>query len=53
MKVHPKGFLGYLKLDQTYSLLSGREISLTLEFFKALDIRGEMVLDGNLKPLMH
>ena len=46
MKVHPKGFLGHLRLDQSYSLLSGRDISLALEFFKAIDVRGEMALDG-------
>ena len=38
--------LGHLRLDQSYSLLSGRSASVVLEFFKALDIRGEMALDG-------
>ena len=45
MKVHSR-FLSHLRLDQSYSLLSGRDISISLEFFKALDIRGEMALDG-------
>ena len=45
MRVHSR-FLGHLHLDQSYSLLSGRSASLVLEFFKALDIRGEMALDG-------
>lgn len=36
-----------MKLDQTYSLLSARDVSVVLEFFKALDVRGEMALDGN------
>ena len=45
MKIHSQ-FLNYLHLDQSYSLLSGRDVSVVLEFFKALDIRGEMALDG-------
>ena len=45
MKVHSR-FLSHLRLDQSYSLLSGRDVSIALEFFKALDIRGEMALDG-------
>ena len=46
MKVQAKGFLTHLRLDRSYSLLSGRDVSLALEFFKALDVRGEMALDG-------
>ena len=46
MKVHSK-FLNTLRLDQSHSLLNGRDVSVVLEFFKALDIRGEMALDGN------
>ena len=45
MRVHSR-LLGHLRLDQSYSLLSGRSASVVLEFFKALDIRGEMALDG-------
>ena len=49
MKVQAKGFLAHLRLDRSYmySLLSGRNVSLALEFFKALDVRGEMALDGS------
>lgn len=46
MKVHSK-FLSYLHLDESYSLLSGRNVNMVLEFFKMLDVRGEMALDGN------
>ncbi len=46
MKVHSKGFLAHLQLDTGYSLLNARNVSLLLEFFKALDVRGEMALDG-------
>ena len=49
MKVQAKGFLAHMRLDRSYSLLSGRDVSLALEFFKALDVRGEMALDGNWK----
>ena len=38
--------LNTLSLDPSYSLLSARHVALLLEFFKALDIRGEMALDG-------
>ena len=37
MKVTCK-FLSHMKLDQTYSLLSARNVSVVLEFFKALDV---------------
>ncbi len=50
MKVH-SCFLDYIHLDQSYSLLSGRDVSVLLEFFKALDIRGEMAIDG--EHLLH
>ena len=45
MKVCSK-FLSYLHLDESYSLLSGRNVNMVLEFFKMLDVRGEMALDG-------
>ena len=45
MKVTSR-FLSHLRLDQTYCLLSARNVSVALEFFKAIDIRGEMALDG-------
>lgn len=45
MKVH-SCFLDYVHLDPTYSLLSGRDVSVLLEFFKALDFRGELAIDG-------
>ena len=45
MKVNCK-FLSNMKLDKTYSLLSARDVRVVLEFFKALDVRGEMALDG-------
>ena len=50
MKVTCK-FLSHMKLDQSYSLLSARDVSVVLEFFKALDVRGEMALDGKIKSL--
>ena len=45
MKVSSKS-LSHFKLDSSYSLLSARDVSLLLVFFKALDVRGEMALDG-------
>ena len=45
MKVHSK-LLSYFKLDQSYSLLNCRDVSVLLEFFRALDVRGTMTLDG-------
>ena len=45
MKITSK-FLSYFKLDQSYSLLNCRNVSVLLEFFCALDIRGIMALDG-------
>ena len=45
MKIHSK-LLSYVKLDQSYSLLNCRDVNVLLEFFKALDIRGTMTLDG-------
>ena len=48
MKVTCK-FLSHMKLDQSYSLLSARDVSVVLEFFKAMDVRGEMALDGRKK----
>ena len=45
MKVTCK-FLSHMRLDRTYSLLSARDVSVVLEFFKAMDVRGEMALDG-------
>ena len=38
--------LSYLRLDQTYCLLNARGVNVVLELFKAIDIRGEMALDG-------
>ena len=45
MKVNCK-VLSHIKLDQSYSLLSARNVSVILELFKAMDVRGEMALDG-------
>ena len=45
MKVNCK-VLSHIKLDQSYSLLSVRDVSVILELFKAMDVRGEMALDG-------
>ena len=45
MKIYSK-FLSYFKLDQNYSLLSCRDVNVLLEFFKALDVRETMALDG-------
>lgn len=39
-------FLRYFKLDHSYSLLNCRNVSVLLEFFRALDVRGMMALDG-------
>lgn len=38
--------LSHLRLDQTYCLLNARSVGVVLELFKAIDIRGEMALDG-------
>lgn len=43
-------FLSHLRLDQTYCLLSARNVSVLLEFFRAIDVRGEMALDGMDRP---
>ena len=43
--------LTYLHLDPVYSLLSAREVLVVLELFKALDIRNEMALDGEIIDL--
>ena len=43
-------FLSHLRLDQTYCLLSARNVSVLLEFFRAIDVRGEMALDGKHQP---
>jgi hypothetical protein len=48
MKVSCKVF-SHIKLDQSYSLLSARDVSVILELFKAMDVRGEMALDGRKK----
>ena len=45
MKVKSK-CLSHLRLDQTYCLLDARGVAVVLELFKAIDIRGEMALDG-------
>lgn len=45
MKISSK-FLGYFKLDQSYNLLNCRDVSVLLELFKALDVRGILALDG-------
>ena len=45
MKVNCK-VLSHIKLDQSYSLLSVRDVCVILELFKAMDVRGEMALDG-------
>jgi hypothetical protein len=47
MKVSCK-VLSHIKLDQSYSLLSARDVSVILELFKAMDVRGEMALDGRI-----
>ena len=46
MKISSK-FLSYFKLDQSYSLLNCRNVSVLMEFFRALDVRETMALDGN------
>lgn len=43
--------LSHLRLDQTYCLLNARSVSVVLELFKAIDIRGEMALDGKAMQL--
>jgi hypothetical protein len=45
MKISSK-FMSYFKLDQSYSLLNCRNVSVLLEFFRALDVRDIMALDG-------
>ena len=50
MKVTCK-VLSHIMLDQSYSLLSARDVSVVLELFKAVDVRGEMALDGRKKTL--
>ena len=53
MKVTCK-VLSHIKLDQSYSLLSARDVSVVLELFKAMDVRGEMALDGRkIKKKFH
>ena len=47
MKISSK-FLSYFKLDHSYSLLNCRNVSVLMEFFKALDVRGIMALDGTI-----
>ena len=55
MKINSK-FLSYFKLDHSYSLLNCRNVSVLMEFFRALDVRGIMALDGknscSLKPFL-
>ena len=41
-------FLASVRLDPVYSLLTAREVAVVWEFFKMLDIRNEMALDGKL-----
>ena len=41
-------FLCSLHLDSSYCLLSVKSVALLLEYFKALDIREEMALDGSV-----
>lgn len=43
--------LSHLRLDQTYCLLNARGVGVVLELFKAIDVRGEMALDGTYIPL--
>ena len=45
MRIFSK-ILGYMKLDQNYSLLSCRNVCVLLEYFTALDFKGSMALDG-------
>lgn len=47
MKFYCK-FLTHVRLDPVYSLLTAREVAIVWEFFKMLDIRNEMALDGML-----
>lgn len=41
-------FLSSLHLDPSYCLLSVQGVALVLHYYKALDVRGEMVLDGKI-----
>ena len=45
MKIRSK-FLDLFHLNEKYFLLTAREASILFEFFKALDIRDEMAIDG-------
>ena len=40
--------LSHVHLDPVYSLLTAREVAIVWEFFKMLDIRSEMALDGTI-----
>lgn len=43
--------LGHVSLDPVYSLLTAREVAIVWEFFKMLDIRKEMALDGAVERI--
>ena len=45
MKIHST-FLSYFRLDKSYSYLNCRDVFVLLEFFKAMDVREIMALDG-------
>ena len=39
-------FLGLFHLNEKYYVLSARDVAILLEFFKAIDVRNEMAIDG-------
>ena len=47
MKINSK-VLTHLHLDPVYNLLSAREVLVVLNLFKAIDVRNEMALDGEI-----
>lgn len=40
------GILQYLHLDQTYSMLAGKNVKILYEYFKLLDVHEENSLNG-------
>ena len=43
--------LSHVRLDPVYSLLTAREVAIVWEFFKMLDVRNEMALDGKIQRM--
>ena len=43
--------LSHVRLDPVYSLLTAREVAIVWEFFKMLDVRNEMALDGKMQRM--